>query len=120
MAYANDDDLTTRVPSTAALTLAQRETALSDARSMIDDGLFGDKAIMAHVAYAAHLLQLRGLLAGGEGGLVTARSAGSISVSYAAGGGDFDPLLGSTRFGREYLMIVRTVPHVPIGVFEDA
>lgn len=110
MAYASDADLTTRVPATVAgATLAQRTLALSDAAERIDDVLFAGQTIRAQCFLAAHYLALDPGTAMyvGEGGIVSSRSAGAISVSYAvptvpAG---WDPSLASTAYGRAYLSI---------------
>lgn len=119
MAYASDADLTTRVPATlAGATLAQRTLALADAAAMIDDELFGDRTIRAQTFLAAHYLSLDpgSAMYVGEGGVVSSRSAGAISVSYAvptipAG---WDPSLASTAYGRAYLQIAGTVCPGPV------
>jgi hypothetical protein len=119
MAYASDADLTTRVPATiAGATLAQRTLALADAMAMIDDALFDGKTIRAQTFLAAHYLALDPGTAMyvGEGGVVSSRSAGAISVSYAvptipAG---WDPSLATTAYGRAFLSIAATVCPGPV------
>jgi len=114
MAYASDTDLTTRVPATLAASSALRLVALSDAEAMIDDEQFGLRAVRAHCMLAAHYLTIDGTIAGGEGGLVTQRSAGEISVSYAVTvPGGYDPLLGTTRYGRAFLEILASLVSMP-------
>lgn len=116
MAYASDADLTTRIPATASASEALRALALDDAAAMIDDVQFADRAVRAHVFLAAHYLALGGSIPGvTEGGLVSSRSAGAISVSYAvptipAG---WDPSLASTSYGRQFLQIASTVVSTP-------
>lgn len=117
MAYATENDLITRYPATASATSAQRALALADAEAMIDDVQFGDRAVRAHAALSAHYLIVGGFATGGEGGLVSSRAAGAISVSYAVPDlGGLDPLLASTAPGRHYLQIVATLcSHPEVG-----
>lgn len=119
MAYASDADLTTRVPATVAgATLAQRTLALADAMAMIDDVLFDDRTIRAQCFLAAHYLALDpgAAMYAGDGGIVSARSAGAISVSYAVPAipSGWDPSLASTAYGRAFLSIASTVCPGPV------
>lgn len=114
MPYATDSDLTTRIPETAALTLAQRSAALLDAQNEIDETRFGLLTLRAHVLLAAHYLQISGALAGGAGGLVTSRSAGEISVSYAAPPAGAVGLHSETPYGRQFDVLFLKVPYGPI------
>lgn len=111
MAYATDADLVLRVPATAALTADQRAAALLDAGAEVDDRVVGDSTVLVHCLLAAHHLQLGGLLAGGEGGVVTSRSAGEISVSYAAPAAGAVGLHGATAYGRRADAILAKYGH---------
>lgn len=116
MAWASDTDLTVRIPATTAATADQRALALADAAEMIDDTLFGDRTVRAHVFLAAHYLTLGGAIPGGEGGVVASRAAGSISVSYAVPTipVGWDPSLAATSYGRQFLSIAATVCPGPV------
>lgn len=115
--YAADADLTARFPETAAVSAALRAFALDDAQVMIDDEVFGLKTLRAHVLLAAHYLAQRGSLSATGGGPVQSWSAGEMSVTYATAAAEFgDPTLASTRYGQEFLLLLRSVPHQPIGV----
>ena len=119
MPYASDNDLITRIPATASASSDERALALSDAMAMIDDLRFDDRAIRAHCFLAAHYLVLGGAIADpGGGGIVTSRSAGAISVSYAAPRipAGWDPVLSSTRYGLQFLQIASTVAIEPMVV----
>jgi len=110
VAYATDSDLVARVPATASLTAEQRQTALTDAEEEIDDRVFGGLTLRAHVMLAAHYLQLLGLIPGGEGGLVTSRSAGEISVSYATP--DETGSHYETAYGRQFDKLAAKAGHM--------
>lgn len=119
MPYASDADLTTRVPATiAGATTAQRALALADAMAMIDDDLFDERTIRAQCFLAAHYLATDPGTAMyvGEGGIVAARSAGAIAVSYAVPAipAGWDPSLASTSYGRAFLSIAATVCATPV------
>jgi hypothetical protein len=112
MPYATDSDLTTRIPATSAATLAQRTFALDDAAAEINAVQVGARTVRAHVLLAAHYLQLEGVIPGGEGGSVTARSAGAISVSYGALGAEFaGGSHAATRYGRMFDALMARVLH---------
>lgn len=117
MAYAVDADLTTRIPATATATLAQRTLALADAQVLIDDQQYGARTLRLHCLLAAHYLVLAGAIVGGEGGIVSARSAGGISVSYAVTVPEgWDPSLTSTLYGRQFLQLAATmIPTMEVG-----
>lgn len=102
--YATDSDLTTRVPASTAATPAQRTVALDDAEEHIDLDSYEGKAVRAHVMLAAHYLTLAGIISGGESGLLSSHSMGSIAASYAVSAPD-DPLLATTIYGRQFLQI---------------
>ena len=110
--YATDEDLLAYIPELSAIDVALRTLALEDAEQMIDDRWFGDKTRRAHVLLTAHhLAVLTGDASlGGETGPVASMSAGSISASFAVTAPDAGDT-GSTRFGRLYLEILKTVPH---------
>lgn len=119
MAYASDADLTTRIPVTlTGATEAQRAAALADAAEMIDDVLFAGRSIRAQVFLAAHYLALDPgtSMGGGEGGVVSSRSAGAISVSYAVPPipPGWSPGLASTAYGRAFLEIAGSVCPGPV------
>lgn len=111
MAYATDADLQLRIPATAALTAEQRAFGLADAEAEIDDRVLEDSAVLAHCLLAAHHLQLAGLIAGGESGIVTARSAGEISVSYAAPAAGAVGPHAATAYGRRFDQLVSKFGH---------
>lgn len=115
MAYASDSDLLARVPAAAEIAGATRAAALSDAEALIDDEVFGAKAISAHVYRAAHLLAHWTDKLGGTSGPVTSRKGGEGAVTYAvpvtvAGEGN----LYSTKWGRLFLELQSGVPGVPV------
>lgn len=115
MAYATDADLLARIPAAAALTADQRATALLDTMYEISDRVLGGSTVLAHCLLAAHRLQLAGLIAGGESGLVTSRSAGEISVGYAAPAGGSAGPHGSTRYGRQFDELIRKFGHYALA-----
>ncbi len=100
MAYATDADLLLRVPSSAAVSAPLRAVALADAALLIDDSLFGDTTVPAHVYLAAHLLASTpgsGMPTGS--GPVTSARAGEIAATFAGPTGSIDDL-DSTEWGR--------------------
>lgn len=100
MAYATDADLLLRVPSSASVSAPLRAVALADAALLIDDSLFGDTAVPAHVYLAAHLLASTpgsGMPSGS--GPVTSARAGEIAATFAGPTGTLDDL-DSTEWGR--------------------
>lgn len=102
MAYATDADLLARIPSMADVGATQRAFALADAALLIDDALFGDTAVPAHVYLTAHLLaSTPGSGFGSSAGPVTAASAGEISATFNAMAVTTD--LQSTEWGRMFL-----------------
>lgn len=116
MAYATRVDLLTRVPATAAVPSALQQIALDDAEEMISDELFGSRTLRAHCMLAAHYLAVMpgSGMTTGEGGLVTAKSAGEISASYAVSiPTGWDPLLATTVYGRMFLQILSTLVSYP-------
>ena len=111
-AYATDEDLLIYAPDVSSVSASLRELALEDAEAMIDARWYGNKTRRAHAMLAAHYLTLQGLVSGGEGGVPSSKSAGDISVSYAvtalpAG----DSLFATTKYGRMFLELTKTVPH---------
>ena len=115
--YINDTEFQLRVPSVAtvpsSLTTDQwttlRGIALLDAQAQIDLDAYGDRVPRAHAMLAAHMLAVDGWLDAGGSGIVAAHAAGQISASYATGAGPADPLLATTRYGREFLRIRETI-----------
>lgn len=116
MAYATDADLQLRVPATVALTSLQRSTALDDAEQEIDDRVFDPMTVYAHCMLAAHLLASMPtpLIPPGGSGLVTSRSAGEISVTFAAPPGLAVGLHSTTAYGREFDRIAAKAGHSPV------
>lgn len=107
--YADDAFLISRVPAASAVDSAARLAALEDAEPMIDLAVYRARAELAHAYYAAHLLALRyPSLLGGESGVVTSKSAGEVSVGYAAPvltGDETD--VARTYYGRQYAELRR-------------
>jgi hypothetical protein len=120
MPYASDSDLTTRIPATLTASSTQRGLALADAEALIDDVVFGDITVRAQCLLAAHFLALdpSSGMVGGEGGIVSSRSAGEIAVSYAVPTipEGWDPSFASTTYGRQFLGIASRVGHSMIAV----
>lgn len=114
MAYATDADLVARISATSTVPAATRALALADAEEQIDDRVFGGMTVLAHVLLAAHLLQENGDVPGGSGGIVTARSAGEISVSYAAPAEAAVGLHATTAYGRRFDAIAAKAGHTPL------
>lgn len=103
MPYASDSDLTTRIPATSSVAVELRTFALADAANQISDAIFGDQTIAAQCYLAAHILALDpGSGLSGGGGIVTARRAGAISVSYAAPSTASLGPNSSTAYGQQY------------------
>jgi hypothetical protein len=113
--YAEDADLLAYVPATSTISSTLRGYALADAAAMIDSRWFGNKTRRAHIMLATHYLALTtdtAALGTGESGIVQSQSAGDISVTYATTSTTLtDPGLASTKWGRLFLEIQRTVPH---------
>lgn len=117
MAYATDSDLLARVPIAAGVAAVARGVALSDAEALIDDEIFGNKAVSAHVYRAAHLLACWYPTEMGESGSgpVTMRKGGEGQVSYAAP--QFTPEEGnlmSTKWGRLFTELQKGIVGVPV------
>lgn len=115
VAYATDADLLAWIPDASAIPAGQRALALTYAAARIDLDSYSDQATIAHILLAAHLLAVSTGSLGGEGGQVTSKSAGEISIGYAAA-----PLapegLSTTRWGREFTAITRTAIHAPLAI----
>lgn len=116
--YATDADLTGRIPETATADATLRGYALEDAAEMIDLDAYRLKSLRAHVMLAAHYLVQRGHLTGvSSSGPIQSWTAGEMSVTYATAAAEFgDPTLASTRYGQEFLLLFKSVPHEPIAV----
>lgn len=83
---------------------------------MIDDRSYDYKTVRAHVALTMHYLTLMpGSGLSTDGGSVTSRSAGEISVSYASASLSTyeEALLSTTPWGRQFLEIRSSVLHAP-------
>jgi hypothetical protein len=111
--YATDADLLARVPAASAIDAAIRAVALEDAQPMISLSVYGAHATRAHTYYAAHLLSVMypSTFGGGEGGPITGKSAGEISVSMAdvSVAPTTEAAPSSTYWGRRFLEIQRIV-----------
>ena len=106
--YATTAYLQRRVPETVAVDAADAsalQEALDDAEPMIGLDAYDVRSELAHAFYAAHLLAVRyPSLMGGESGTPTGKSAGEISVSFAASTVASDESRpGTTRWGRLFL-----------------
>jgi len=120
VSYATDAEFLLRVSAVSVVSAPRRALALEDAAAMIDDAQWGLRTARAQCFLAAHYLQLdpSSGLSGGEGGIVSSRSAGEIAVSYAvppvpAG---WDPSLVTTSYGRQFLSILDTIMSYPEAV----
>lgn len=112
MPYASDADLTSRVPEVLAIGASDRAIALSDAEAWIDDVVFDNLALQAHVYLAAHLLASRfpALLPGADAAAIASMSAGEISASYAVSTPTPDESDTSTsRWGRMFRAVAKRV-----------
>jgi len=102
--YATQAYLLRRVPETAAVLALDADAltdALSDAEPMIGLSAYGKLAELAHAYYAAHLLAFRFAAdMGGEQGPITGKSAGEVSVAYAAPAAGTVGDVTSTTWGR--------------------
>ena len=113
--YATVDDLEVLDAGVSALASDTVSEALAAAENLVDVPLWRDKASHAHARLALHLLALTTGALGGEKGPVTSRSVGALSTSYAAAPFG-DDALGSTRWGRAFLMLRAAVPVVGVAV----
>jgi len=88
--------------------------SLSCSCSMINLACWGVKASCASVYLAAHMLTVAG---GGEGGAINRKKIDKIEVSFAATGTatGIDADFGSTRWGRLYLAMKKTIFVAPIA-----
>jgi hypothetical protein len=116
MPYCTDTRLLVRHAAASAVDAALREIALDDAAGEIDAAAFEPMTEQAHAWLAMHKLASNpdsGLPgAGAESAPVTSRSAGEISVSYAApASAVVEGLNSSTRYGREFDRIAAKVIH---------
>lgn len=78
---------------------------------------FGPQYDLAMTYLAAHLLTMaaRGLAGASGSGPVSSMSEGSLSISYASGGGDIDfGSYGGSGYGMQFFMIRRGRPVTPI------
>ena len=102
--YATQAYLLRRVPETAAVLALDADAlteALADAEPMIGLSAYGKLAELAHAYYAAHLLAFRfAATMGGEQGPITGKSAGEVSVTYAAPAAGTVGDVTSTTWGR--------------------
>lgn len=115
--YATDAEFLIYVPAAAVVSASLRELALTDAEEFIDPESYRGKTTRAHAMLAAHFLAMDEYIAGGGGGMVTARSANGIAASYATSARTpEDSLLATTKYGRSYLMIRDQVIHSPEAV----
>ncbi len=112
MAYATDADLLLRVPVTAGVDADLRAAVLLDARRLINDSnrSYDTRTVPAHCYLTAHILTIvdPGTM-GGEAGQVTSLKAGEIAASFAAPSYTTDETLATTKWGRLYMMIRKTV-----------
>lgn len=108
--YATDADLLLYAPDVSAVSSTLRALALDDAEQMVDYRWFGTKTRRAHAMLALHYIALTYGELGGETGTVSSRKAGDIAVTYATTPSE-DTQLASTKWGRLYLEIRRSVPY---------
>lgn len=116
MPYASDANLTARVPEAAAIDAADRAIALSDAEAWIDDVVYDEFCLQAHVYLAAHLLASRfpADMPGAGAGTLSSMSAGEISATYAVAAPAPDESdVSSSRWGRMFLAVSKRVASLP-------
>lgn len=91
--------------------------SLDCACSMIALDCWGSKASCGHVYLAAHMLAVASGLAGGESGPVNRKKIDKIEISNAATGlaTGLDANFGSTKWGRLYLAMKKTIFVAPIA-----
>lgn len=87
------------------------DTILTASCSMLGS-CWGSKKSDGHLYLTAHFLSVA---SGNEGGSVSSRSIDKISESYAVTPPS-DPDLGSTKWGRMYLALKKTIPNLGITV----
>ncbi len=111
--------LTTSVPATFQFSgteltggAALVEFSLGCACSMINLECWGTKASCASVYLAAHMLDVAG---GNESGPVERKKIDKIEIQYAATAATSDASFGSTKYGRLYLAMRKTVFVAPIA-----
>jgi hypothetical protein len=119
MPYATDDDLTTRHAAALTASLALRTVALADAEQEIDADAVGGMTVKAHCLLAMYELTVNpdSPLYAAESAPVLSRSAGEISVSYAA---PADEIVGGphsdNRYGRRFDALMAKVIHTLTAV----
>jgi hypothetical protein len=89
---------------------AQVMFALQCACSMINLGCWGIKADCAHIYLTAHMLATQ---SGQAGGAVSSKSLDKLSISYATAT-PVDAELSSTKWGRMYLQLQKTILVLPV------
>lgn len=116
MPYATDSDVLARVPTLSSVDVTIRELALLDARDRISDLAFGQRTLQAHVYLTAHLLTLwDSTVEGGEAHPVSSLKAGEIAAAYAVVAVGPESY-ARTKWGREYLAILKAVHNRPVAV----
>lgn len=95
---------------------AQLDSIITTTCSMMGD-CWGEKKSYGHLYRAAHFATVQ---SGGETGAVSSKSIDKISVSYATTAPS-DPDYGTTKWGRLYLALYKTLPILPqTGRSDDA
>ena len=109
--YATDARLVELYPALAEQSPALREVWLKVAEGMVHEETFDDILDAAHAAMTGHLLT-HGTKKGGA--KVSSKSLGPASYSYAVAPVSSD--LQETKYGRDFLLMLRTRVATVVGV----
>jgi hypothetical protein len=114
-AYATDSDLLARYPELVAASGPLRAEALAEARTSVNLGTWGSKAMFGHRALAAHLIATTpGVSIPGVGPNVVSRRIGELQVTYGGSTPTEDGALASTPYGKHYLRLRDSIVVLPI------
>ncbi len=109
-------DITTRFSEFAAVATATIDLAITDATLSVNRARWGDKADLATVYLAAHLLVNGGWGAGaGAAGAVIKKKVGDLDKTFAAPTiATTDSELGITKYGRLFLRLRKEIVKTPL------
>lgn len=94
--------------------LSELEFALHCACSMINLECWGEKAECAHIYLTAHILAIVSGAGGGESGPIERKKIDKIEIQYAASSSTSESDFGSTKWGRLYLAMRKTLFIAPL------
>lgn len=99
----------------------QMATIITYAREMVAEARWGSKAKMGICLMAAHLLKDLGFGDGGTSGAagpITMEKVGDLQRSYGAlqvqGGSVGDQMIATTKYGKNFVMLKKTIPTTPL------